>query len=81
MALLVAEHRALGMGVSVVVALGLNCPVACGIFPEWGSKLCPLHWQADSPRPPGKSLFCILLYKIKGKSLQHSESKKSPERA
>ena len=56
---LVAEHRlqtlrlnscgsqAPGAG-SVVVAHGLSCSAACGIFPDQGSNLCPLHWQADS---------------------------------
>ena len=33
---------------SIAVALALSCPEACGIFPGQGSKLCPLHWQADS---------------------------------
>ena len=33
---------------SVVVAHGLSCSAACGIFPDQGSNLCPLHWQADS---------------------------------
>ena len=33
---------------SVVVARGLGCSAACGIFPDQGSNLCPLHWQADS---------------------------------
>ena len=33
---------------SVVVALGLSCPTACGIFLDQGLNLCPLHWQADS---------------------------------
>ena len=33
---------------SVIVAHGLSCSAACGIFPDQGSKLCPLHWQADS---------------------------------
>ena len=28
---------------SVVVAHGLSCSVACGIFPDRGSNLCPLH--------------------------------------
>ena len=26
----------------------LSCSAACGIFPDQGSNLCPLHWQADS---------------------------------
>ncbi|XP_060142924.1 DGAT1/2-independent enzyme synthesizing storage lipids isoform X5 [Globicephala melas] len=33
---------------SVVVAHGHSCSAACGIFPDWGSNPCPLHWQADS---------------------------------
>ena len=36
---------------SVVVARGLSCPVACGVFPDQGLNLCPLHWQADSESP------------------------------
>ena len=33
---------------SVVVAHRPSCSVACGIPPDQGSNLCPLHWQADS---------------------------------
>ena len=33
---------------SAAVALRLRCSVACGIFPDQGSNLCPLHQQADS---------------------------------
>ena len=33
---------------SVVVAHGLSCSAACGIFPDQGLNRCPLHWQADS---------------------------------
>ena len=33
---------------SVVVAHGLSCSAACGIFPDQGSNPCSLHWQADS---------------------------------
>ena len=33
---------------SVVVAHGLSGFAACGIFPDQGSNLCALHWQADS---------------------------------
>ena len=33
---------------SVVVAHGLSCSMACGIFPDQGSNPRPLHWQADS---------------------------------
>ena len=33
---------------SVIVAHGTSCSAACGIPPDQGSNLCPLHWQADS---------------------------------
>ena len=33
---------------SAVMAHGLSCSEACGIFPDQGSNSCPLHWQADS---------------------------------
>ena len=33
---------------SVVVAHGPSCSAACGILPDQGSNLCPLHWQAAS---------------------------------
>ena len=33
---------------SIIVAHGLSCSAACGIFPDQGSNPCPLHWQADS---------------------------------
>ena len=34
--------------VSVVVAHGLRCSIAWGLFPDQEWNLCPLHWQADS---------------------------------
>ena len=40
--------RALGTQASVVVVHRLSCSVACGIFPDQGLNLCPLHWLADS---------------------------------
>ena len=43
---LAAEHGLYSTG-SVVVAHGLSCCEACGIFPDQGSNSCPLHWQAD----------------------------------
>ena len=33
---------------SVVVAHGVSCSTACGIFLDQGSNPCALHWQADS---------------------------------
>ena len=38
--------RALGSRASVVVAPGLSCSAACGIFPDQGTNLCPLHWHS-----------------------------------
>ena len=41
---------------SVVVAHGLSCSAACGIFLDQGSNLCLLHWQVDSlPRSHHRS--------------------------
>ena len=33
---------------SIVVAHGLRCPPACGIFPDQGLNPYLLHWQSDS---------------------------------
>ena len=33
---------------SVVVAHGLSCSTACGLFPDQGLNPCPLHWWVDS---------------------------------
>ena len=41
------EHRLYSAG-SAVVACGLSCPMACGIFLDQGSNPCPLHWQVNS---------------------------------
>ena len=51
---------------SVVVAHGLSCSTACGIFPDHGSNPCPLHWQADSQplRHQGSPSFCFLIEAI-----------------
>ena len=59
--LLVAGHGSRVCGLSssqalecgLIVAHGLRCPMACGIFPEQGSNLCPLHWLTTGP--PRKS--------------------------
>ena len=37
-----------GAQASVIVAYRLSSSSACGIFPDQGSNLCVLHWQADS---------------------------------
>ena len=49
---------------SVVVAHGPSCSAACGILPDQGSNLCPLHWQADSQplRHQGSPYFPFLKF-------------------
>ena len=44
----VVVARGLYSADSVVVAHGLSCSTACGIFPDQGLNPYPLHWQADS---------------------------------
>ena len=46
--LLLLRSAGSGCVASVVVAHGLSCSAARGIFPDQGSNPCPLHWQADS---------------------------------
>ena len=49
----------------MVLAHGLNCSTACGIFLDQGWNPCLLHWQADSlPQVTGDFffLFSIPLY-------------------
>ena len=64
---------------SVIVAHGPSCSAACGIFPDQGSNLCPLHWQADSQplRHQGspKTILYILsiLYTYKFEKLKHKK--------
>ena len=60
---LVVEHGSRRTG-SVVVARGLSCSVACGIFPDQGSNPCPLHRQADSEplRHQGSPLFHAITF-------------------
>ena len=43
---LVAERW--GERASIVVVRGLSCSSVCGTFPDQGSNLCLLHWQAVS---------------------------------
>ena len=64
--LLLLWSRALGTQASVVVAHGLSCSTACGIFPDQGSNPSPLHWQVDSltTAPPGKSPTAHRLLKM-----------------
>ena len=47
MASVVAAHRLQSIGL-VIVAQGLSCSDACGIFPDQGLNPCPLHYQANS---------------------------------
>ena len=68
---LVVKHRLQVHGLqqlwhvgSVVVAHGLICSAACGIFLDQGSNPCPLHWQADSQplRHQGSPMYYILIF-------------------
>ena len=43
-----AAEPAPGSRASVAAVRGLGCPVACGIFPNQGLNVRPLHWQVDS---------------------------------
>ena len=51
---------------SVVVAHGLSCSAACGIFPDQGSNPCSLHWQADSQplRHQGSPNSTFIIHKL-----------------
>ena len=42
------KAQVLGARATVVVAYGLRYSVACGIFLDQGSNLCPLPWQVNS---------------------------------
>ena len=57
----VVSHRLQSTG-SVVVAHGPSRSAACGILPDQGSNLCPLHRQADSQplRHQGSPAFGFL---------------------
>ena len=63
LASLVVEHGLEGVWASVVVAHGLNCSMARGIFLDWGSNPCPLHWEHGflNTGPPGTSLSFLVL--------------------
>ena len=47
---------------SVIVAHGPSCSVACGIVPNQGLNLCPLHWQADSQPLRHQGSPCIKVF-------------------
>ena len=50
---------------SVVVAHGLSCSKACGIFPDQGLNSCLLQWQVDSlPLSHQRSPVSYLIYTI-----------------
>ena len=63
---LVVEHSSRRAG-SVVVAHGLSCSTACGIFPDQGLNPCPLHRQADSqPLRQQGNPSNVLIIAVKG---------------
>ena len=45
---LVATAFNSGVEGSVLVACGLGCSVACGVFTDQGSSPCPPRWWVDS---------------------------------
>ena len=47
---------------SLAVVPGLGCSLAYGIFLDWASNLCLLHWQAGSlpAEQPGNPLRCLI---------------------
>ena len=49
------------------MAHGLGCSTACGISPDQGLNLCPLHWQADSQplHHQGSPFFNIFIWQNK----------------
>ena len=49
---------ALGQVSSVVVEHGLSCPVACGIFLDQGSHLCPLQVDSEPLDHHGSPSLC-----------------------
>ena len=66
---------------SVIVAHGPSCSVACGIFPDQGSNLCPLHWQAASqPLRHQGSPYGELLIGISDQWFEHLDKEKFLEK-
>ena len=59
--LVVAAPRLWSTG-PVVAEHGLSCSMACAIFPDQGSHLCLLNWQAGSLplSHQGSSLSCVI---------------------
>ena len=67
---------------SIVVAQGLSCSTACGIFLDQRLNPCLLHWQADSLplAPPGKHhkfssvqfSYSVVSNSLKSQGLQHA---------
>ena len=55
---------ALGAWASVVVAQGLSCTAACGVFLDQGSNPCPLQWQADSLPLDHQGSPIVIIFKL-----------------
>ena len=49
---------------SIVVAYGLSCSTACGIFLDQGSNWYLSHWQADSLPLSHQGSRCILFFDV-----------------
>ena len=61
--LFLVVHGLWGTGASVVVAHGLSCLTACGIFPDQGLNPGPLHWQAGSQPLDHQGSLSIHIFK------------------
>ena len=71
----VAVARELQSAGSVVVAHGLSCSAACGIFLDQGSNPCPLHWQCCVLNQVGESSGAFLMHSLHTFLFQEGETK------
>uniref|UniRef100_A0A8C6B8Q3 Uncharacterized protein n=1 Tax=Monodon monoceros TaxID=40151 RepID=A0A8C6B8Q3_MONMO len=60
---------------SVVVAQGLSCSAACGIFLDQGSNPCRLHWQCCVLKQVGESAGAFLPHSLHTFLFQEGETK------
>lgn len=66
----VAPARSAASG---AVLLRRSCSVACGIFPDQGSNLCPLQWRADA-LPLDHREAQVLLFSVECRLLSRRDS-------
>ena len=73
--------QAPGLRGAVVVEHGLSFLVACGIFPDQGSNLLPLRWQADSLPLSHQGVLVIIIILLGAPSTfsESSHEQKDPD--